>query len=82
MGADGAGADPFHLPMVAISLGALFVLMCAVAAMALARVSPSTVVIVIATVFGGYMALNIGANDVANTTGPVVGANALSMGAR
>ena len=33
-----------------------------------------------AGVIGGYMALNIGANDVANNMGPAVGANALSMG--
>jgi len=32
-----------------------------------------------AAVFGGYMALNIGANDVANNVGPAVGSKALSM---
>tara|TARA_E500000318_G_scaffold55350_1_gene51430 strand:+ start:1971 stop:3413 length:1443 start_codon:yes stop_codon:yes gene_type:complete len=30
---------------------------------------------------GGYMALNIGANDVANSVGPIVGARALPLGA-
>lgn len=35
--------------------------------------------LVIAAVRGGYMALNIGANDVANNVGPAVGARALSM---
>lgn len=30
---------------------------------------------------GGYMALNIGANDVANSVGPMVGARALPLGA-
>ena len=30
---------------------------------------------------GGYMALNIGANDVANSVGPIVGAKALPLGA-
>ncbi len=34
----------------------------------------------IAAVFGGYMALNIGANDVANNVGPAVGSKALTMG--
>ncbi|MGR8978821.1 MAG: inorganic phosphate transporter [Gammaproteobacteria bacterium] len=33
----------------------------------------------VAAVFGGYMALNIGANDVANNVGPTVGSKALSM---
>jgi len=41
---------------------------------------PSTYIIVAAAVFGGYMAINIGANDVANNMGPAVGANALTMG--
>ena len=35
--------------------------------------------IVIAAVIGGYMALNIGANDVANNVGPAVGSRALTM---
>ncbi len=34
----------------------------------------------IAAVFGAYMALNIGANDVANNVGPLVGSKALTMG--
>lgn len=37
--------------------------------------------IVLAAAAAGYMALNIGANDVANNMGPTVGAKALSMGA-
>ncbi len=36
--------------------------------------------LVIAALFGGYMALNIGANDVANNVGPAVGSKALTMG--
>ena len=38
-----------------------------------------TFLIVVAAVYGGYMALNIGANDVANNVGPAVGARALTM---
>lgn len=37
-------------------------------------------IVIMAAVFGAYMALNIGANDVANNMGPAVGANALTMG--
>ncbi len=33
-----------------------------------------------AAVIGGYMAINIGANDVANNVGPAVGSGALSLG--
>ena len=41
---------------------------------------PTNVFLVIAALFGGYMALNIGANDVANNVGPAVGSKALTMG--
>ncbi|MGE0484008.1 MAG: inorganic phosphate transporter [Gammaproteobacteria bacterium] len=34
---------------------------------------------VVAGIVGGYMAMNIGANDVANNVGPAVGARALTM---
>jgi PiT family inorganic phosphate transporter len=40
---------------------------------------PAGVFIILAGVVGGYMALNIGANDVANNMGPAVGARALTM---
>ncbi len=36
--------------------------------------------LVIAGMIGGYMALNIGANDVANNVGPAVGSRALTLG--
>jgi PiT family inorganic phosphate transporter len=38
------------------------------------------VVILTAAVIGGYMALNIGANDVANNVGPAVGSKAITLG--
>jgi len=34
----------------------------------------------IAAIFGAYMAMNIGANDVANNVGPAVGSKALTLG--
>ena len=37
--------------------------------------------LVIAAIVGGYMAMNIGANDVANNVGPTVGSGAMAMGA-
>jgi len=36
-------------------------------------------VMMIAAMIGGYMAMNIGANDVANNVGPAVGARAISL---
>lgn len=40
---------------------------------------PNAVFIVVAATLGGYMALNIGANDVANNVGPAVGSRALTL---
>lgn len=40
---------------------------------------PGRILLVIAAVIGGYMALNIGANDVANNVGPAVGSKALTL---
>jgi len=41
---------------------------------------PNNLFLAIAAVFGAYMAMNIGANDVANNVGPAVGSKALTMG--
>ena len=40
----------------------------------------TTFLILFAAVAGGYMALNIGANDVANNVGPAVGSGATARG--
>ncbi len=39
----------------------------------------SGIMLVIAAMIGGYMAMNIGANDVANNVGPAVGSKALTL---
>jgi len=41
---------------------------------------PNNAFLAIAALFGAYMAMNIGANDVANNVGPAVGSKALTMG--
>jgi inorganic phosphate transporter, PiT family len=40
---------------------------------------PQSYLVIIATVIAAYMALNIGANDVANNMGPAVGSRALTL---
>ncbi len=40
---------------------------------------PHGVMLIVAAMIGGYMAMNIGANDVANNVGPAVGSRAISM---
>ena len=37
------------------------------------------ILLVIAAMIGGYMAMNIGANDVANNVGPAVGSHAITL---
>jgi inorganic phosphate transporter, PiT family len=41
----------------------------------------AALMLALATGFGGYMVLNIGANDVANTVGPTVGTRVMPIGA-
>ena len=40
---------------------------------------PNSILLVIAAMIGGYMAMNIGANDVANNVGPAVGSHAITL---
>lgn len=40
---------------------------------------PNNTFLVVGAVFGAYMAMNIGANDVANNVGPAVGSKALTL---
>src|SRR5690606_33177103 len=66
--------------LVAPGLGLLFLAIAAIVASFFAIGEPRAVLVIIAAAIGGYMALNIGANDVANNVGPAVGAKALTMG--
>ncbi|MDW4497221.1 anion permease [Sulfitobacter sp. D35] len=67
-------------PVVGYGIAFVFVVLAGVVAAAVFGQTSNTFVVVIAAIFGAYMALNIGANDVANNMGPAVGANALTMG--
>ncbi|MBC9248461.1 inorganic phosphate transporter [Paracoccus sp. 11-3] len=67
-------------PLVAPGIAFVFIVLAGLAAALFLGSTSQTLIVVTAAVFGAYMALNIGANDVANNMGPAVGANALSMG--
>lgn len=67
-------------PLVAPGIALVFIILAGLAAAMLLGQRGEMLIVVTAAVFGAYMALNIGANDVANNMGPAVGANALSMG--
>ncbi|MFW8594580.1 inorganic phosphate transporter [Cribrihabitans neustonicus] len=67
-------------PLVAPGIALAFIVLAGLAAGVLFGGSSTSLVVVAAAAFGAYMAINIGANDVANNMGPAVGANALTMG--
>ncbi|WP_423211201.1 inorganic phosphate transporter [Paracoccus yeei] len=75
-----AAAAYVSRPLVAPGIALVFIILAGLAAAMLLGQSGEMLIVVTAAVFGAYMALNIGANDVANNMGPAVGANALSMG--
>ncbi len=60
-------------------LALVFIAVCALVVSTIIQDTPGALVIVVAAAIGAYMALNIGANDVANNVGPAVGSKALSM---
>ncbi|MFW8635275.1 inorganic phosphate transporter [Cribrihabitans pelagius] len=67
-------------PLVAPGIALAFIVLAGLAAGVLFGGSSTSLVVIAAAAFGAYMAINIGANDVANNMGPAVGANALTMG--
>ncbi|MAM62816.1 inorganic phosphate transporter [Maritimibacter sp. UBA3975] len=67
-------------PMVGLGVSLAFIVIAGLGAGLFFGFQPGTMVVIAAASFGAYMALNIGANDVANNMGPAVGANALTMG--
>jgi Phosphate/sulphate permeases len=60
-------------------IGALFVLGVAVYAILSQNIHGGGTLAIIAAAVGAYMAMNIGANDVANNVGPAVGSKAMTL---
>ncbi|MEP2031173.1 MAG: inorganic phosphate transporter [Paracoccaceae bacterium] len=67
-------------PMVGPGIALIFVVLAGLTALLFFGQANNSLIVVVAASLGAYMALNIGANDVANNMGPAVGANALTMG--
>jgi inorganic phosphate transporter, PiT family len=57
----------------------LFIVLIMLFALSRGPGGPGGVLLVAAAMIGGYMALNIGANDVANNVGPAVGSHAITL---
>ncbi len=68
-------------PLVAPGLALAFMMVVGVAAFVVMGQQPLGFVVIAAAIVGAYMAVNIGANDVANNMGPAVGARAMTLGA-
>ncbi|MGI3185915.1 inorganic phosphate transporter [Nioella aestuarii] len=67
-------------PMVGPGVALIFIVLAGLLAAIFFGQDSNGMIVVVAAGFGAYMAINIGANDVANNMGPAVGANALTMG--
>ncbi len=59
--------------------GVVFILIVMVYVSSFSGHTTNSYLLVIAAIFGGYMAMNIGANDVANNVGPAVGSKAVTI---
>ena len=66
--------------MIKIVLGAGFAVAVAFYANSIVGQASHGGFLILAALFGAYMAMNIGANDVANNVGPAVGSGALTIG--
>jgi PiT family inorganic phosphate transporter len=66
--------------MIKTLLGAAFAIAVAFYVQSAFGNLPNSGFLMMAALFGAYMAMNIGANDVANNVGPAVGSGALSIG--
>ena len=64
---------------LAVGVALLFLAIAGVLAISQIGPAQNSFLMIVAAVIGGYMALTIGANDVANNVGPAVGARALTM---
>ena len=66
-------------PMVGPGIALTFIVLASLLALIFFGESSNTFVVVVAAGFGAYMAINIGANDVANNMGPAVGGKVLTV---
>lgn len=73
-------AQTVSRPMIGLGVALAFMVVAGLGAALFFTGASSPYVVIAAAIVGAYMAINIGANDVANNMGPAVGANALTMG--
>lgn len=76
--AEAASIESFR-PVIRLGIGLLFVAMAALISFGAFGDHPALGIIVAGVAVSAYLALSIGANDVANSLGPAVGAGAIGM---
>ncbi|MEX1661445.1 inorganic phosphate transporter [Thioclava sp. 15-R06ZXC-3] len=74
------GAQTVSRGLVAPGVALAFIVLAGLAAALLMGGQSGQILVVAAAAIGAYMALNIGANDVANNMGPAVGSKAMTLG--
>ncbi len=74
------GVADLSQSVAATGIAVAFIVLAAVAAAMFFGLGTSSYLIIAASAIGAYMAINIGANDVANNVGPAVGSNAMTLG--
>lgn len=72
-------AEPNQIELSRLGLGVLFIVSILLFTGPSFADIPGGYILIVAAMIGGYMAMNIGANDVANNVGPAVGSKALTL---
>ena len=75
----GQASDSLSRGLILPGVALVFIALSAIITLGFTDGEPGSLMIVAAAAIGAYMALNIGANDVANNVGPAVGSKALSL---
>lgn len=75
-----SGIQQLSRRYVPVSLAFLFLVFTGLVTLAVTGMAAGWTILVGAAIIGGYMAMNIGANDVANNMSPAVGSRALTIG--
>ena len=75
----GQASDSLSRGLILPGIALVFIALSAIVTLGFTDGEPGSLMIVAAAAIGAYMALNIGANDVANNVGPAVGSKALSL---
>ena len=66
-------------PFVGLGIALIFIIIAGLFSSLFLVSFDNRIIVIVAALLGAYMAINMGANDVANNMGPAVGANSLTL---